>query len=162
MEHLWAPWRNNYVSSDKKTSDDLFYQIGQSANDDENFVVHRGKSCYVVLNRFPYNAGHSLVIPYRPVGEIEQLANDETIDLWQTVNLTVSALKKAFSPQGFNIGINIGSCAGAGLPNHLHVHVVPRWCNDVNFMSATADTRVHPNDLTKVYTELKQAFIITN
>jgi ATP adenylyltransferase len=160
MEHLWAPWRNNYVNDTGKNADDLFYHIGQSADDEKNLVVHRGKSCYVMLNRFPYNAGHSLVIPYRPVAELPLLADDETTDLWRTVTLTVSALKRAFAPPGFNIGVNIGACAGAGLPGHLHVHIVPRWHDDVNFMTATADTRVHPNKLSNVHTALKQAFTV--
>jgi ATP adenylyltransferase len=145
------------VSDSDKNADDLFYRIGQSADDDANLVVHRGKACYVVLNRFPYNAGHALVIPYRPVAELELLADDEAADLWRTVTLTVSALRRAFAPQGFNIGLNLGACAGAGLPSHLHIHVVPRWHDDVNFMTATAGTRVHPNELDKVHAVLKQA-----
>ncbi|MDR1305690.1 MAG: HIT domain-containing protein [Verrucomicrobiales bacterium] len=162
MEHLWAPWRNSYVSGDQKKPADLFFQIGQSADDEANLVVRRGKSCYVMLNRFPYNAGHALVVPYRPVAELAQLADHETAELWQTVTLTVSALKKAFAPQGFNIGINLGACAGAGLPDHLHVHVVPRWHDDVNFMTATAGTRVHPSELEKIYTQLVATFAAEN
>jgi ATP adenylyltransferase len=158
MEHLWAPWRNSYVNSDKKTSDDIFYQIGQSANDEENLVVYRSKSCFVLLNRFPYNSGHSLVLPYRAVADLNQLSADESTDLWQTTTLTVNALKKSFSPQGFNIGVNLGSCAGAGIPNHLHVHIVPRWNGDANFMTATAETRIHPSELTTVYAQMKSAF----
>jgi ATP adenylyltransferase len=158
MEHLWAPWRNHYVSDSGKNADDLFYRIGQSADDEENLVVHRGKACYVMLNRFPYNAGHALVIPYRPVAELELLADAEAADLWRAVTLTVSALRRAFAPQGFNIGVNLGAVAGAGLPDHLHVHAVPRWRDDVNFMTATAGTRVHPNALGQVYATLKQAF----
>jgi len=158
MEHLWAPWRNSYVTADKKNTDTLFFDIGQSTADRENLVVCRSKSAYVVLNRFPYNGGHSLVVPYRTVAEPSELAPDEATDLWSLVNRTVQALRQCYQPAGFNIGLNLGVAAGAGLPNHMHVHVVPRWSGDTNFMATTAGVRVHPNDLSKIYTDLKQAF----
>lgn len=157
MEHLWAPWRNTYVTSDKSKSQNLFYEIGQSEDDRAHYVVHRSKSSYAVLNRFPYNGGHLLVIPYRPVPEPKDLSEFETADLWATVNKMIEALKQAFHPDGFNVGLNIGEASGAGFPNHLHVHLVPRWKDDVNFLTAAALTRIHPNDLDTIYDALKKA-----
>ncbi len=158
MEHLWAPWRNSYVTADKKTSATVFYDIGQSSNDAENFVVCRSKTAYVVLNRFPYNTAHSLVIPYRMVPDLSDLTEPEGADLWDLVRRTVAAIRSVYNPHGFNIGINLGESAGAGLPDHLHVHVVPRWKGDTNFMATTAETRIHPSDLPGVYQNLKAAF----
>ena len=157
MEHLWAPWRNSYVTADKKTSDTLFYDLGQSTNDDETFIVCRSRSSYVILNRFPYNTAHSLVVPYRLVAELSDLSETESSDLWHLVNRTVAAIRSVFQPHGFNIGINLGETAGAGLPSHLHVHIVPRWNGDSNFMTTTGGTRVHPYDLPTVYRDLKKA-----
>ena len=98
MEHLWAPWRNSYVAGDKKTPGTLFYDIGQSGNDDENLVVCRGRSAFVLLNRYPYNAGHSLVVPYRMVAELSELSDTESADLWHLVNRTIAALRSVCSP----------------------------------------------------------------
>lgn len=158
MEHLWAPWRNAYVTSSdessKKNHEKLFLTIGQSSDDEKNLVFLRSKSVFAVLNRFPYNAGHTLVIPYREVPDLRDLSADEQQDLWDTVNQVTSMLETAFQPNGFNIGINVGTAAGAGIPSHLHVHIVPRWQNDCNFMSATAETRIHPADLEEIYSKL--------
>jgi ATP adenylyltransferase len=155
MEHLWAPWRNRYVGGAEKSPEHLFFDIGQSGDDAGHFILARTKSCFALLNRFPYNSGHTLVLPYREVPDLADLSTQETQDLWSLVNRVVAALKTAYQPQGFNIGVNLGAAAGAGLPRHVHVHVVPRWQNDVNFMTATAETRVHPNDLDSVYRALR-------
>ncbi|MEM1159210.1 MAG: HIT domain-containing protein [Verrucomicrobiota bacterium] len=161
MEHLWAPWRNAYVTasdeSGKEDKDKLFLTIGQSGDDEANFVFLRSRSVFAVLNRFPYNAGHTLVVPYREVSDLRDLGNDEQKNLWDTVNQVSGLLERALHPDGFNIGINVGAAAGAGIPSHLHVHVVPRWQNDSNFMTAQTDTRVHPADLKEIYRKLKPA-----
>jgi ATP adenylyltransferase len=103
-----------------------------------------------VLNRYPYNSGHTLIVPYRVVATLDALSDDESLDLWNMVNRVTAALRQAYAPEGFNIGINLGAAAGAGVPRHLHVHLVPRWPHDANFMTSTADTRVHPHDLQSV------------
>ncbi|MEM6884899.1 MAG: HIT domain-containing protein [Verrucomicrobiota bacterium] len=161
MEHLWAPWRNAYVTASdatgKENKEKLFLTIGQSSDDEANFVFLRSKSVFAVLNRFPYNAGHTLIVPYREVCDLRDLADDEQKDLWDTVNQVSGMLERAFQPNGFNIGINVGAAAGAGIPSHLHVHVVPRWQNDVNFMTTQTETRVHPADLKEIYQKLKTA-----
>lgn len=155
MEHLWAPWRNRYVARTDPTPDNLFLLLGQSADDDANFLIARSKSCYAVLNRYPYNSGHTLVVPYREVADLGGLSDQETLDLWGLVRRVCDALRQAYQPHGFNIGANLGTAAGAGLPRHLHIHVVPRWEHDVNFMTATAETRIHPHDLESVHRTLK-------
>ncbi|MDX6766936.1 MAG: HIT domain-containing protein [Candidatus Methylacidiphilales bacterium] len=154
MEHLWAPWRNRYVSGAQKTSANLFWEIGQSTDDAAHLVIARSKTCYAVLNRYPYNSGHSLVVPYRVVAGLEELSDGETLDLWSMVRRVTGALREAYQPNGFNIGMNLGTAAGAGIPKHLHVHVVPRWENDANFMTPLAETRIHPNDLETVHRTL--------
>lgn len=159
MEHLWAPWRNSYVAGTDKPSPRLFWEIGQSSDDAANLVIARAKSSYAVLNRFPYNSGHTLVVPYREVADPADLSNDETLDLWHLVHRVTAALRAAYQPDGFNIGINLGAAAGAGVPRHLHIHIVPRWMNDANFMTTTAETRVHPHDLTSVRERLSQLLV---
>ncbi|MGF1679499.1 MAG: HIT domain-containing protein [Candidatus Methylacidiphilales bacterium] len=155
MEHLWAPWRNAYVTgTSPEKNEKLFFNIGQSNEDAAHLVFLRSKSVFAVLNRYPYNAGHTLVAPYREVGDIRLLSNDEASDLWSTVNRVISLLESAFHPHGFNIGINQGRAAGAGLPSHLHVHIVPRWEHDSNFMTAQAETRIHPAELSTIYNKL--------
>lgn len=154
MEHLWAPWRNAYVKKEKQDIAKLFLEIGSSTDDCEHFVITRSKATFAVLNRYPYNGGHSLVVPYREVADLTDLTEDETQDLWQTVNRVNRALRSCFKPDGINIGINIGAAAGAGIPNHLHVHVVPRWHGDTNFMTSVNESRIHPADLQKVHEQL--------
>ncbi len=158
MEHLWAPWRNRYVTSPQGNRDQLFATLGQSTDDRANGVYARSKSAFAVLNLYPYNAGHTLVVPYRAVEDLSGLSDQESADLWKLVQKVTDALKKEFSPHGFNIGINIGESAGAGIPKHLHVHVVPRWSCDANFMTATAETRIHPNDLDTIFDKLHPHF----
>ena len=157
MEHLWAPWRNSYIAGQGKSNPDIFSDIAQSSDDESNLVLYRGKACFAVLNKFPYNTGHLMVLPYRPVAELLELSSDESANLWETVNLLTRALKETFHPPGFNLGINLGSSAGAGVPTHLHVHIVPRWPHDANFMTTIAETRVHPNDLAGTYLSLKKS-----
>ncbi len=156
MEHLWAPWRNLYVKDSKKYEGDIFAQIAQGSNDEEHFVLARGKSCFAILNLYPYNTAHLMVIPYRKTGTLEDLSDDELLEMMTMLKRMKAALTAAFQPQGFNIGINLGSAAGAGIDQHLHIHLVPRWRNDANFMTTTAETRVHPNDLPGVYAAIRK------
>jgi ATP adenylyltransferase len=154
MEHLWAPWRNRYVTGEEKPGEDLFLKIAQSNDDAAHFVLTRTKASFAVLNRYPYNLGHLMVCPYREVDDLSSLSAQESSDLWTLVNRMTQTLKKTLKPDGFNIGLNLGSAAGAGVPKHLHVHVVPRWVNDANFMTPIGATRIHPGDLPSVYAKL--------
>jgi ATP adenylyltransferase len=157
MEHLWAPWRNRYVAGEEKPGEDLFRKIAQSSDDASHYVLARTKASFAVLNRYPYNLGHLMVCPYREVDDLASLSAQESADLWTLVNRMTAALKKAMNPEGLNIGINLGTAAGAGVPKHLHVHVVPRWPNDANFLTTTGSTRIHPSDLPTVYAKLLEA-----
>ena len=157
MEHLWAPWRNRYVAGEEKPGEDLFRKIAQSSDDAAHYVLARTKASFAVLNRYPYNLGHLMVCPYREVDDLASLSAQESADLWTLVNRMTTALKKAMTPEGLNIGINLGTAAGAGVPKHLHVHVVPRWPNDANFLTTTGSTRIHPSDLPTVYAKLLEA-----
>jgi len=156
MEHLWAPWRNLYVKDNKRSEGDIFATIARGSDDEAHFVLARGKSCFAILNIYPYNTGHLMVIPYRETGALEDLSDDELLDLMTMLKRLKAALTAAFQPQGFNVGINLGAAAGAGIEQHLHVHLVPRWRNDANFMTTTAETRVHPNDLPSVYAAIRK------
>ena len=156
MEHLWAPWRNLYVKDSQKNTGDVFASIAQGTDDEAHFVLARGKTCFAVLNIFPYNTGHLMVIPYRETGALEDLGDDELLQLMTMLKQMKAAVTAAFNPQGFNVGINLGAAAGAGIDQHLHVHLVPRWRGDANFMTTTAGTRVHPNDLATVYAAIKK------
>jgi ATP adenylyltransferase len=156
MEHLWAPWRNLYVSQPPGERGDVFAEIARSSDDETNHVLARGKSCFAVLNLYPYGTGHLMVVPYRATSALEDLSDDELLEIMTMLKTMKAALQAAFQPHGFNVGINLGAAAGAGIDNHLHVHLVPRWRNDANFMTTTAQTRVHPSDLTVVYAAIKK------
>src|SRR5271156_1859047 len=156
MEHLWAPWRNLYVSHPPGTMGDVFAEIARSSDDQANHVLARGKSCFAVLNLYPYNTAHLMIVPYRAVPDLEDLSDDELLELMTMLKRMKAAVTAAFHPHGFNVGINLGIAAGAGIEQHLHVHLVPRWRNDSNFMTTTADTRVHPSDLATVYAAIKK------
>jgi len=157
MEHLWAPWRNLYVTHPQgEKGGDVFAEIARSSEDEANHVLARGKSCFAVLNLYPYGTGHLMIVPYRSTGALEELADDELLELMTMLKRMKAAVSEAFHPHGFNVGINLGTAAGAGIEAHLHVHLVPRWRGDANFMTTTAQTRVHPSDLASVYASIKK------
>ncbi len=142
LKNLHAYWRVNYIESKKSDSDDPFAEIFAQKADKENLVLFRSSHCFAVMNKYPYNAGHVLVLPNRPVSDLDQLTDDERIDFFNTIIKIEGALKQALSPDGFNIGLNLGSAAGAGIPKHLHCHIVPRWTGDTNFMPVIGETKV--------------------
>ena len=157
MDQMWAPWRTSYVKKviAKKTSKvSIFSEIIKQKKDKKNYIFLRYKSSFAVLNLYPYNNGHSLVIPNRQVEEIEDLDKEERNDLLDCLAETKILLKKVLKPQGFNIGINVGRVAGAGIPEHLHVHIVPRWVGDMNFMPIVNGTKVISQSLESVYDEI--------
>jgi ATP adenylyltransferase len=166
MERLWAGWRSAYVAAAGNGAFDpgpgegsIFTRILASGRpDEETHVVWRGETCFAILNAFPYTSGHVLVMPYREVGELEDLTPDETAEMWGAVRDAVVALKTAYSPHGVNVGMNLGEAAGAGIASHLHVHVLPRWNADSNFMTAVAETRVLPEALDDTWRKLRDAW----
>jgi ATP adenylyltransferase len=154
MDQLWAPWRLSYVTQPKPPAgeDPCFLCQGLIGQDDRaNLIVLRRPQAVVVLNRFPYNNGHLLVAPNAHKGELEQLEPGELLETMQTVQHLVQLLKEIFHPDGFNVGLNLGRAAGAGLPGHLHWHIVPRWHGDTNFMPVLSDTRVIVQSLDVLY-----------
>ena len=140
MRHLWAPWRMTYVTNATK-SDGCVFCAKTKASDDESLVLHRGRLVFVMMNAYPYNTGHLLVAPYRHLGDPLEMEAEEGHELFHAVQLCVRVLTRAMRPEGFNIGMNIGSVSGAGIADHLHVHVVPRWSGDTNFMAVAARAR---------------------
>ena len=159
LEHLWAGWRGEYVATvDTSSSACVFCGILESgASDEDTFILRRGDQIFSIMNLYPYTSGHLMVMPLRHVGELEALTDVERDDLWSTVTSAVVAVKSVYSPDGVNVGINLGRAAGAGVPGHLHVHVVPRWSADSNFMTAVADTRVLPESLRESAAKLREA-----
>jgi ATP adenylyltransferase len=154
MDQLWAPWRLAYVAAPPKPADDsaCFICRGLTETDDRrNLIVLRTAHSTVVLNRFPYNNGHLLIAPLAHRGQLSDLADDELLDLQLVLRRMIALLGKAMRPDGYNVGLNLGRVAGAGLPGHLHWHVVPRWNGDTNFMPVVADTKVMPQSLDALY-----------
>jgi len=159
--HLWAPWRMQYIrqlspgeKNESSSGSFLADYWADPDGDHEHLVLHRSEMSLILLNRYPYTNGHLLVAPGEPVPDLPQLSPAQRCDLMEMTTLAERLVQAAFNPQGVNIGINIGRCAGAGLPGHLHVHVVPRWSGDVNFMSVVGEVRVVPQALEEVRDEL--------
>lgn len=157
MKQLWAPWRLEYIQA-PRAEGCIFCAKASDPNDEQSLVVWRGKQTFVMLNLFPYTSGHAMAVPYRHTADLDALLPEEVLELWDAVRRTVRALQHAFRPDGFNIGINLGRAAGAGIEDHLHVHIVPRWSGDTNFMPVLADVKVIPQHLRETYRLLREAF----
>ena len=156
METLHAPWRIEYILSQKpELKAGLFTRIAQSSDDVENLVIARDRTCFALLNRYPYNGGHLMIVPYKEVADLHGLTDDELADLWKLTRRCLAALAAVMKPDGFNVGINLGKVAGAGIVEHLHIHVVPRWNGDTNFMPVLANTTVLPQALEEVAAKLR-------
>jgi ATP adenylyltransferase len=158
MEPLHAPWRIEYILSPKPVLEQsLFVTIAQSNDDEANYVIARDRTCYALLNRYPYTGGHLMVVPYKQTCDLNGLTEDEMSDLMKLTRRCQNALTQVMRPEGFNIGINLGKCAGAGLLEHLHIHIVPRWAGDTNFMPVIASTTVVPEALREIAAKLRAA-----
>ena len=170
LDHLWATWRSNYVQgvTDSRTAvpegeaDDgrsLFERIlAADGTDEEKFIVRRGAHCFVILNRYPYTAGHLMVLPVRAVADLEGLSDEEFTELWATVRDAVVAVKAALGCDAVNVGLNLGAAAGGSQSDHLHVHCVPRWTGDANFMAVAGETRVLPVSLDDARDRIRAAW----
>ncbi len=156
MEKLWAPWRMAYVGV-AKPQGCIFCVKGQEDRDEENLVLQRGKTAFVIMNAFPYNNGHLMVAPYRHTAELDSLSPEERDELMALAQDSLRLLHAAFGPDGYNLGMNLGRVAGAGIADHLHLHLVPRWDGDTNFMPVVADTKVLPDSLQSSYRKLREA-----
>lgn len=159
-DQLWAPWRLSYVTrptTGTSESGDIFLDLPAENEDAKNLILHRGEAAFVILNAFPYCSGHLMVAPFRQVANLEDLNDNELLEINQLVAKAITWLKKVYRPDGFNVGVNLGSAAGAGIPVHIHWHIVPRWKGDTNFMTTVGDTRVIPEDLGESYRRLQAA-----
>src|SRR5690349_11914126 len=156
MDTLHAPWRIEYILSPKpELKAGLFTRIAQSSDDEANYVIARDRTCFALLNSYPYVGGHLMTVPYKEVPDMNGLTDEELSDLWKLTRRCINALTAVMKPDGFNVGINLGKVAGAGIPGHLHIHVVPRWNGDINFMAVIADTTVLPEALKEVAGKLR-------
>lgn len=164
LERLWNGWRTSYVQSipDEPPGGDtrsVFTRIlGSGLSDEETNIVHRGERCFAILNAYPYATGHTLILPYREIADLEDLDDAETTELWATTTAAVKAIKTAYRPGGLNVGVNLGRPAGGSVSQHLHVHVVPRWTGDGNFMLAVANTRTLPEGLSATAARVRAAW----
>ena len=157
-QRLWAPWRLRYVRGERKSEGCIFCLAVPPGDDEARHVLARGERCLVMLNAFPYNSGHLMVSPFRHVASVEQLDDDESLELMALTRRALRALRDTYRPDGFNLGVNEGEIAGAGFAGHVHLHVVPRWAADSNFMAVTGDTRVLPQSLEDSFAELRPRF----
>jgi ATP adenylyltransferase len=158
MESLHAPWRIEYILAPKPAlAESLFTAIAQSSDDEANYVIARDRTCYALLNTFPYTGGHLMVVPYKQAQDFNSLTDEEITDLMKLTRRCQNALTSVMKPDGFNIGINLGRVAGAGILGHLHIHVVPRWQGDTNFMPVLAGTTVMPQALKELAAQLRAA-----
>jgi ATP adenylyltransferase len=154
MQYLWSPWRMAYLRSENLSGSSagcIFCDLPAEHRDAENLIVHRGQLAYVILNRYPYNNGHMLVVPYEHVATLEALDAPALAELMLLAKQSLADLRAMYNPQAFNLGVNIGGAAGAGIADHVHMHVVPRWAGDSNFMTTVSSTRVIPEDLNETY-----------
>jgi ATP adenylyltransferase len=162
MEKLWSPWRSQYIESFKdknKSSSCVFCSaVKQEMNDDSSLVVEKGEHTFTVLNLYPYNNGHLMVVPHKHINNIDALINDEKIEIFNKVQLAMNALKKISNPDGFNIGANLGKVAGAGIDEHIHFHIVPRWNGDTNFMPVLGEVKILSQDLLDTKKKLISAY----
>ena len=158
FEHLHSYWRMEYIETPEAIKGkNPFVALPKTKNDRESLIVFRGDTCFLLLNRYPYNAGHLLVVPYREVVDLGDLTAEEKAEFLELIIKGKAILTQALNPTGFNVGMNLGASAGAGIPGHLHAHIVPRWTGDTNFMPVIGQTRVLPTSLERMWERLRQA-----
>ncbi|MCL4396411.1 MAG: HIT domain-containing protein [Chloroflexi bacterium] len=158
MDYLWSPWRYRYVSKAAPTDECIFCVKAAEHKDAENFVVYRAQRNFILLNLYPYTTGHLMIAPYEHVATPEDASEETTAEMMDLTRLALKHLRAIYKPDGFNFGMNVGACAGAGVAGHIHMHVLPRWNADANFMTTIGETRVLPEDLPTTYEKLRRAF----
>lgn len=163
MDRIFAPWRNEYILSnsddnEKKGSGCIFCDFPKEDNDEKRLILHRGKYCFVILNAYPYNPGHLMVVPYRHTADLGSLTPEELAEMTSLCQTVYKVIKEVMNPHGFNLGMNLGKVAGAGIDQHLHMHIVPRWNGDTNFMPVLGDVRVVSEALDSTWKRLKAAW----
>ncbi len=158
MNHLWSPWRMSYILDNNNEAGCVFCQAVEQTDGSENLIIHRGQSAYVILNRYPYTSGHLMVVPLQHCSTIEGLPPPTRAEMMELISRCVQILTAAYHAEGYNLGANLGAAAGAGIPQHVHFHIVPRWQGDTNYMSAIGDTRVVPEALDETYRKIMSAW----
>jgi ATP adenylyltransferase len=158
MNHLWSPWRMSYILENINDEGCVFCQVLEDVDGLENLIVYRGQSTYVILNRYPYTSGHLMVVPLLHCDSLEGLPTETRSEMMELISCCVQVLSSEYKAHGFNVGANLGGAAGAGIPQHLHFHIVPRWQGDTNYMSAIGGTRVVPEALEETYQRISNAW----
>lgn len=154
LDYLWSPWRMEYIQSNKTEDGCVFCNAASQEDGLGNLIAYRGRNAFVILNRYPYTSGHLMIVPYAHRSTIENLSEETLSEMMYLCAAALGVLRKVYHPQGFNVGINIGDAGGAGILDHVHMHIVPRWTGDTNFMSALAGTRVLPETLEETFTKI--------
>ena len=157
MDYLWTPWRYAFVTQAEKMQGCLFCNKASEKDDAKALIVHRGKHCYVILNAFPYTSGHVMVVPYQHLDEYQKLSDDAAVEMTMLSRKIEGILRRLYTPDGINLGMNIGKAAGAGVAGHIHMHVLPRWVADANFMTTIGETRMLPEDLPTTWKRMSDA-----
>ena len=158
MDYLWSPWRYQYVTTAERAVECIFCVLPAEHRDRENYIVYRGRFNFVILNRFPYTSGHLMVVPYEHAPSLEAVAEDTLLEMILLARQAEMHLRANYQPDGLNMGINVGKAAGAGVAGHIHMHVLPRWVADANFMTTVAESRVLPEDLEITWKRMREAF----
>jgi len=156
MDYLWSPWRYEYVTTAEAAVECIFCALPAQHRDAENYIVYRGRLNFVILNRYPYTSGHVMIVPYAHVAELNLCDADALKEMMELAQRTESAFRTCYGPDGMNLGMNLGKAAGAGVKGHLHLHMLPRWIGDTNFMTVTGETRVQPEELKTTFEKLKK------
>ncbi|GAB4492523.1 MAG: HIT domain-containing protein [Anaerolineales bacterium] len=156
MKRLWAAWRMKYITNAEQETGCIFCNALTKADDDQNLVIRREQHAFIMLNKYPYTSGHLMVAPFAHQASLELLEPGERAEMMELVSQCITALRQIYHPHGFNVGINIGAAAGAGVPGHVHIHIVPRWNGDTNFMSTIGEVRVLPESLEETYRRVKE------
>jgi len=157
MDYIWTPWRYRYVADATKDDRCIFCDALEANDDPGMLIVERGKKNFVILNKFPYTSGHAMVVPYKHVGALADADGDTLAEMMQMAQRLQIALGNVYHPQGYNLGMNLGRAAGAGVTGHIHLHVLPRWAGDANFMTVTGETRVEPEELSVTFERMRKA-----
>ena len=157
MDYLWTPWRYAYVTNAEKVSGCIFCDLPKSGDDAKVYIVHRARQCYIVLNTYPYTSGHVMIVPFAHVDELQKLSPDAAHEMIELTQRMEGVLRQLYAPDGVNLGMNIGKAAGAGVAGHVHMHILPRWIGDTNFMTVAGESRVLPESLEITYERIKGA-----
>jgi ATP adenylyltransferase len=159
MDYLWTPWRYAYVSGSHQATGCVFCDAPKEKDDSKVFIVHRGKSCFIILNAFPYTPGHVMIVPYQHLDELQKLPADAANEMMALTQRMETVLRELYRPDGINLGMNIGKAAGAGIAGHIHMHILPRWVADSNFVSVIGETRVLPETLEETWKRMREAML---